>query len=194
MIDSIADRQLRRAAPVAGFEQTDLVLWSDDALGIGKIQLRPSVDLARLESETGLRSPLTRCSYELKDVTVSWLAPGEWLLTGEPSVVASALAAVGDVAGDLGLALDISHGTSAFVLSGDRARDALAGLTPLNLSDEALPVGAVARTLLGEATIFIARRPDASGAPCFRIIVDQTMGAYTVRMLAGSAPSRGAGK
>jgi hypothetical protein len=65
-------------------------------------------------------------------------------------------------------------------------RDALAAHCPLDLRGRSFPVGAVARSLLGEAGIFIAREADVAGETLFRLIVDQTMAHYAVRLLAAA--------
>ena len=124
-------------------------------------------------------------------IAVSWLAPDEWLLTGPEGAVLAALERA-ENAGDSALATDLSHARASFQLSGAGARDRLAAQTPLDISDAAMPVGRVARTPLGDTGMFLARLPDTAGQPTFRIIVDQTMAAYAVRMLAGPATISGA--
>src|SRR6185437_4767313 len=91
--------------------------------------------------------------------------------------------------GDSVLAVDLTHGRTAFLLSGANARAALNTHSPLDLRAESFPVGATARTLLGDTGMFIARLPDVPGGPSFQVIVDQTMAPYAARLLTAAAKS-----
>jgi sarcosine oxidase subunit gamma len=101
--------------------------------------------------------------------------------------VAVLLCRAHEFAGDLGLGVDLTHARASFLLTGADARDRLASTTPLNVADAAFGEGSVARTPLGETTMFLARLADRDASPRFRIIVDQTMACYAARML--TAPS-----
>ncbi len=181
----------RVAAAPTGFARTGVTLKPEPFLGVGKIQFLGAQAAALFEQGFGRAAPATSGSLSLDGVDVSWLAPGEWLVTGgEPEIRAALERAA--VAGDFGLATDLSHARASFLLSGKDARDTLAAVTPLDVSHAAIPVGGVARAPLGDTGMFLARLPDLDGEPAFRIVVDQTMAAYAVRMLAGPASISGA--
>lgn len=169
------------AAPA--FVRAGCELVAETDLAIGKLRLFGG----DFEALFGFAPPAPRTQTDRGGATYAWMAPGEWLVTGTKDAVDTALAvACGQ---DLALALDITHGRAAFLLSGAEARTAIAGVSALDTRDRSFAVGSVARTKLGETGMFIARLPDRDGNPRFRIIVDQTMTAYAVRVL-GEPASR----
>lgn len=181
----------RAAAASGGFDRIGVSLKPEPFLGIGKIQFLGEQAADLFQQIFGRAAPAAGGSFSLGGVDVSWLAPGEWLVTGGEPEVRAALDRADAVAGDAGLATDLGHARASFLLSGRDARDRLAAVTPLDISHAAIPVGDVARAPLGDTSMFLARLPDLDGEPSFRIVVDQTMAAYAVRMLAGpAAPSR----
>lgn len=180
----------RAVSAFEGFARVGAVLEAEPLLGIGKIQVLDEIADALFEAVFEQAPPGPGGSLVSAGLGVCWLAPGEWLLTGPEEELLIALERVQTTAGDMGLATDRSDASTSFLLGGAEARDILAAVTPLDISEIAIGVGGVARAPLGETGMFIARLPDASGQPRFRIIVDQTMADYAVRMLAGSiAPS-----
>ena len=179
----------RAAPPSAGFVRTGATLEVEAFLGVGKIQLLGREAPAIFEKAVGRAPPRTGGSISSGALVFSWLAPGEWLVTGREADVQAVLERADLIAGDSGLATNLSHAQIAFVLSGQYARDVLAALTPLDASETAIPVGGVARAPLGDVGMFLARLPDLGEEPSFRIIVDQTNAAYAVRMLAGPEAS-----
>src|SRR3546814_11322368 len=80
----------------------------------------------------------------------SWLAPGGWLVTGDEANVERVRLRCADAAGDLGLMVDITHARATYELSGAGARSVLAAHCPLDLGDEAMPIGAAKRTTFSE--------------------------------------------
>ena len=189
--DELATRLRRAPTTPPGFVQAGATLTAEPFLGIGKIQFLAGTTAAFFEAIFGESAPAAGQGLSLGEITVSWLAPDEWLLTGPEGVVLAALQRA-DKAGDSGLTTDLSDARASFQLSGQGARDRLAAHTPLDISDAAVAVGSVARAPLGDTGMFLARLPDTAGQPAFRIIVDQTMAAYAVRMLAGPATTSGA--
>jgi sarcosine oxidase subunit gamma len=190
-LDELATRLRRTPTIPHGFVQAGATLTAEPFLGLGKIQFLAGKTAAFFDEIFGESAPAAGHGLPLGDITVSWLAPDEWLLTGPEGAVLAALERA-DIAGDSGLATDLSDARASFQLSGQGARDRLAAHTPLDISDAAMAVGRVARAPLGDTGMFIARLPDTAGQPTFRIIVDQTMAAYAVRMLAGPATTSGA--
>lgn len=193
MFDHDGSVPLVRRGPsgLAGFNEAGAALMLEDGLGVGKVQFLRGATVAYSSDLFGGPAPADRQSLSLDTVEVSWLAPDEWLLTGDEAEV---LAMIGRAAmfGDSCLATNLSHARSAFRLSGTRARERLAAVTPLDVSADAMAVGSVARAPLSDTGMFIARLPDSEGQPVFRIVVDQTMAAYAVRMLRGPALTPGA--
>ena len=192
MFDQDGSAPLVRRGPsgLAGFNEAGAALTLEDRLGIGKVQFLRGTTAAYFSDMFGRPAPADRQSLALDTVEVSWLAPDEWLLTGDEAEV---LAMTGRAAmfGDSCLAINLSHARRAFRLSGAGARNRLAAVTPLDVTDAAMKVGHVARAPLSDTGMFIARLPDSEGQPVFRIVVDQTMAAYAIRMLRGPALSPG---
>ena len=193
MSETIISTKLSRATPAAtGFTRSDLKLEIEGALGVAKLQILGKTADQRFSAVMGAAAPSPGTQADIRGVTVAWLAPGEWLLTGPEALVAERLAGIVDRGGDDSFAVDLSHARTSFLLQGTNARGALSAHCPLDLWPSSFPVNAVARTPLGDTTMFIARLEDARDGPRFRIIVDQIMGPYAARMLAGPANRAGA--
>lgn len=178
---------LNRLAPLAQRIALDnLSLAPEPFIGIAKVQIRGTKPDASLSVVLGTDAPMPGKSVAIGTVACAWLAPGEWLLVGDAALVDAVTARIEDLTGVLHLVTDLTHARASFTLSGARARDALAGHCPLDLSESKFEPGDVARSLLGETGMFLQRLRDHENAPNFRIIVDQTMSAYAVRMLVGA--------
>ena len=95
--------------------------------------------------------------------TALWLGPDEWL-------VIDAGAEVPDVPHGEGFsATDVSHRNVGLEVCGAGARNTLAAGCPRDLSLEAFPVNACARTVLGKAEVVIHRTGDnAFHVECWR--------------------------
>src|SRR3546814_4854722 len=188
--DSAAPLARRGPSGLAGFTEAGIAFTLEAGLGVGKVQVLRGTTAAYFSDLFGQPAPSARQSLWLNEVEICWLAPDEWLLTGDEAGV---LAMIGRAAifGDSCLATNLSHARAAFRLSGARARERLAAVTPLDVSAGAMAVGDVARAPLSDTGMFIARVPDSDGQPDFRIVVDQTMAASAVRMLRGPALTPG---
>jgi sarcosine oxidase subunit gamma len=183
---------LQRRPPIAEIVRPDLMLTMENAIGIAKLQLledRMDHDVAHV---VGIPAPSTGTQVEADGLTVAWLAPGEWLLLGAEDLVAARLPEIDARSGGTALIVDVTHARVSFLLTGANARGALAAHCPLDFWPAAFPVNTVARTLLGDTGMFIARLKDTADGPCFRVIVDQTMGTYAARMIAGPSMHPGA--
>lgn len=190
MSEPTSKMRLYRALP--GYDTAappGLTLRVEPELGVGKIHIFGPEPERRAAPLAATAFPPPQRQTMAGAVAVAWLAPGEWLLTGPEPHVAALIERMDARGGDGILATDLTHARVSFLISGTGARDALAAHCPLDLWPDAFPVHAVARSLLGDASMFLARLPDAADGPQFRIIIDQTMGDYAVRMLAG-APRR----
>jgi sarcosine oxidase subunit gamma len=175
---------LSRAWPTAAsFTRPGASVLAEQGLGLAKIQVLGADPDAMFRGAAGLEPPPPRMQADRQGLQLAWMSPNEWLLAGPERRVADALAPL--EARDEVLAVDLTHARASFVLHGSGARDVLAALCPLDLHAEAFRVHAVARSLLGDAGLFIARMPDLNDAPRFRLVVDQTMASYAARMLGG---------
>jgi sarcosine oxidase subunit gamma len=163
-------------------------------LGIAKLQLlgrKQADDL--LVQLVGGPAPDVGRQRESDGLTIAWLAPGEWLLLGREPIVASHARALALTGGNDALVVDLTHARTAFLLSGTAVRAVLAAHCPLDLWPDSFPENAAARSLLGDAGMFISRLTDGrDGRPTFRIILDQTMAPYAARMLGGDSYRAGA--
>ncbi|HWV61633.1 MAG TPA: sarcosine oxidase subunit gamma family protein [Sphingopyxis sp.] len=156
---------------------------AETQLGIAKLQILAADPDAWFEQALGLAPPPALTEIEPGPIAIAWLAPGEWLVTGDAADVERVRLRCAEAAGNLGLMVDVTHGRATFELSGADARSVLATHCPLDLGDEAMPVGAAKRSMFSDTGFFISRRSDRDGQPCFRLIFDQTMAGYAERML-----------
>lgn len=163
-------------------EAPSVRLSSVPTLAVAKLQVRRPDPDAWLSEVVGCAAPKPLTEIDAGAVGIAWLAPGEWLATGEEQAVAELRARCAAGAGQLGLMIDLTHGRAAFDLCGSAARDVLAAYCPLDLSEKAAPVGAALRSIFADTGVFVSRRPDRNGWPSFRLIFDQTMADYAVRM------------
>jgi len=166
-------------------------LRSEHGLGIGKLQIFGDDAAVLFRHFVGVDAPAAGRQLNKSGATFAWLSPNEWLLVGPEQDVAAWLASLDALGADALLAVDLSHARASFLLTGAGAGDVLAALCPLDLWTELFPVDAVARSLLGDASMFIARLADLADGPQWRIVVDQTMAGYAARMLAGPINHRG---
>ena len=176
--------------PVAGIDGHGFRLRVDAALGIAKLRVRPASADTGFRSVAGCAPPAVGRQIERAPLAFAWLGPGEWLVTGPADAIATWVRDAEEIGGDEVLALDFTHARVAFEVGGEKARALLAAHCPLDLWPEAFPAGSVARSLLGDSAMFIARLEDEAGDALFRIIVDQTMAPYARRLLAGADQSQ----
>ena len=148
-------------------------------LGVAKLQIYGTGADIRFPQVAGFEPPPERQQRAHGPLVCSWLAPGEWMVTGPEAEIAAWVAKIERQDDDEVLAVDLTHGRVSFLLAGPDCRSALAAHCPLDLSPESFRVGEVARSLFGDAGIFIAR----TGEDVFRIVADQTMAAYIGRLL-----------
>jgi sarcosine oxidase subunit gamma len=182
----------RTPSPAPEIARPGLTLRVERDIGIAKLQLLGEQPERQLSARTGLATPQTAAQVEENGLTLAWLAPGEWLLIGRESVVATKVSEMNAQSDADTLIVDLTHARTSFLVSGASARGALAAHCPLDLWPTAFPPGMVARSLLGDTGMFIACLNDGADDPCFRIIVDQTMASYAARMIAGPSPRLGA--
>ncbi|CUS46725.1 MAG: sarcosine oxidase subunit gamma family protein [Pseudomonadota bacterium] len=181
----IASMVLPRVAPVdAGIRAHGFVLDFEPFLGVVKLHLLGEGAAERVALLLGTPLPTACRATTIGTVSCAWLGPAEWMLTGREAHIAPLVERCREAAGDEGLIVDLTDGRACFVLYGRGARNALSTHCPLDLSDEAMPVSSVARSLLGDVPLFVARLDDRQGHPAFRLILDQTMAPYALRLFA----------
>jgi sarcosine oxidase, subunit gamma len=163
----------------------DCAIRTEQHLGIAKMRVAATDAAATFRRFAGIAPPPTGRQLDHDGATFAWMGPSEWLLTGADDVVRNWLARIDHLGGDDVLAADMSHARVSFVVEGPAVRDVITAHCPLDLGPRSFPVGAVARSLLANAGVFIARLADAEGGARFRLVVDQTMAAHVARMLSG---------
>jgi sarcosine oxidase, subunit gamma len=182
----------RAESGVSPLIRPGFALRVEQGLGIGKLQVIGADPAAVFRRIVGFGAPATGRQIHERGANFAWMSPNEWLLTGAEDEVRAWLAQLGERGGEETLAIDLSHARASFVVDGANVRDVLASLCPLDLWSERFPVGSVARSLLGDTGMFIARLADLADGPRFRIVVDQTMETYAARLFAGPQPRSGA--
>ncbi|WP_226621601.1 sarcosine oxidase subunit gamma [Alloyangia pacifica] len=115
-----------------------------------------------------------------------WMAPDELLLLmpyGEPRLAAPTLQAEFDRQGVHALVHDVSDMRVRLIVEGTHMREALARLTPADVSPAALPPGSLRRTRIAQvaAALRIVSEEQAE-VLCFRSVAD-----YAFRLLGGAA-------
>jgi len=173
----------REPCVVADFGRPGLRFHVERTQGFGKLLLSGGAAEARFAELVGAPAPAVGQQIEAAGLSYAWLAPAEWLISGAESAVSDQLARLDSCAGDEALLVNLTHARAAFLLAGRDARDALSAHCPLDLRPANFPVGAVARSLLGETGLFLARLQDLADGAHFRILVDQTVAAYAARLL-----------
>lgn len=124
-----------------------------------------------------------RSSASTDGVAALWLGPDEWLLVGKAGTgLAGRLSGIENV---LCSAVDISHRNTAIIVEGSKAATVLNSGCPQDLSVEACPSGACARTILGKAEVILYRQ----GAGKFRVECWRSFSDYVWHYLVDAAKS-----
>lgn len=126
----------------------------------------------RAVTGTDLPAPRQRVDMPTGGGQLMWMSPDEALLVCPRDAVDGILSALtAALAGQHVLLADISDARALFHLSGADIRDVLARLTPADLAAEAMPLGELRRTRLGQVAAGIWFR-DATRAEliCFRSV------------------------
>jgi sarcosine oxidase subunit gamma len=121
--------------------------------------------------------------------TALWLGPDEQLLLAPDPVDARVRQILEEHLQRLPHSLvDISQGQTAFEIAGSHARTLLGAGCPLDLSDEAFPLGMCTRTVFEKSGIVLWR----TAADTFRIEVVRSFALYVTGLLAQAARELGA--
>ena len=158
----------------------------------GMITLRGDLSSDRLKSAaeeaTGAAVP------EASRVTTSdhggmcWMSPDELLLLMPYADVSARLAKLqGALAMDHALAVDVSDARAVFQLSGARAREVLAKLSPVDLSPDAFTPAMLRRTRLAQVpAAFWMTQDEAFRIVCFRSVAQYVFDLLGVAAQEGS--------
>lgn len=122
------------------------------------------------------------CAWD-GDRGAAWMSPDELLLF-VPYAEAGAVVAALDKAlsGLHATAADVSDARAMFRVSGPKAREVLAKLTPADMAPGAFPTGAFRRTRLGQVPVAIGAGEEGLMLVCFRSVA-----AHVFDLLAGAA-------
>lgn len=122
------------------------------------------------------------------DVEALWLGPDTWLLqTDLPAAAGLEQGLRAALGGTHHAVVDVSHRFAGIGIDGSRARDVLAAGCLLDLHPRAFPPGAVARTLLGKATVILTKRHEYR----FEFLVDGSLAPYAWQFLENAAREHG---
>lgn len=117
-----------------------------------------------------------------------WMAPDEVLLMCDYAEVPARLAALSErLTGMHHLAADMSDARTLFRITGLDAREALAKLTPADLSPAAFGPGAFRRTRLAQAPAAIWMRDDADSESEFGVMCFRSVARYMFDLLTNAA-------
>ncbi|MET3614560.1 sarcosine oxidase subunit gamma [Rhizobium aquaticum] len=143
-----------------------------------RLSLRAAEDaVAALSAALGLDLPTRPLTSSDKDGRVAfWLGPDEWLLIDANGTDMMALCAG---VKELHSATDVSHRNTAFEVKGTQAAAAINAGCPLDLRENAFPVGKCARTVLGKIEVIVWKK----SADTFHVECWRSFSAYALGML-----------
>jgi sarcosine oxidase subunit gamma len=155
---------------------------------LGMITLRAkgvkALDKA-VKSVTGTKLPAQRRIEVNGDRACGWMSPDEYLLIVPYTEVAGALASLAkSLAGEHHLAVDVSDARAVFRVEGDRARDVLRKLSPVDF--EALAPGELRRTRAAQVAAALWEQDGGFTLVCFRSVAGYVMGLLTHSAQPGS--------
>ncbi|WP_420145120.1 hypothetical protein [Sphingobium sp.] len=140
--------------------------------GFIKIRLLNAQAIGAVADAIGLPSPPPLRESRNGPVALATIGPAEWLLSCPLLALPDMIATIGRaLEGEVALVLDVSPGRVACLMQGDAA-ERLCALSPVDLSDRAFPVAAVARTIVEDISTMIVRLENG-----FRAVVDQSRAA-----------------
>ena len=154
-----------------------------DVQGLGMIQIRADLAAqgAAIAKAAGVDLPAPTKIAQNGARALGWMSPDELLLVVPAAEVASTLAALeGAVAGAHALIVDVSDMRAVFDVTGNRAGQVLAKLSPTDFA--ALPADGLRRTRMAQVACGIW--PLANG---FRVIGFRSVADYMRDVLIGAA-------
>lgn len=144
--------------------KTGGVVFKEEKL-MGQLTLRLNADnadqLAIAEKLLGVALPLTPLTSVVEgDVSIRWISPDEWLIV-VPGLKAFDVESAfhEQMTGHYQL-VNISGGSTIFLLSGEHARDVLKKSTPIDVHPNEFPVGKVVSTVFAKSSAVMRRVAD----------------------------------
>ena len=106
----------------------------------------------------GLDLPLAANTSAGLDPCISWVAPGEWLVSASraPNVLFDRLRCA--ISGTLGHVADLSSGLAVYRMAGKGSRDFLTRGCSIDVHPRSFPAGACARTLFAGVPVLLRAR------------------------------------
>nr|WP_233192744.1 sarcosine oxidase subunit gamma family protein [Acidimangrovimonas sediminis] len=143
--------------------------------------------VSAVKSASGLDLPGIRQVVRADGMTLGWMSPDELMLmlpyAEVPGVLARLNAAL---AGEHALAVDVSDARAVFVLTGTRAREVLAKLSPADLAPGHFAEGELRRTRLAQVPAAFWMTGEAEVTLfCFRSVAGYVMGLLTTAAAPG---------
>ena len=179
MADAAADTPAPRLGALDGRHAGTAMVRVLPAAPAARVSLRADADaLPAIEAALGMALPRRIGSSATEGLrSALCLGPDEWLLIEEwgADALRDAATSLNPIADDLAgvdaphSAVDVSHRNTALLAAGPLAADAIEHGCPRDLSLDAFPVGACARTVLGKAEVVLWRgQEDAFRIECWR--------------------------
>jgi sarcosine oxidase subunit gamma len=173
---------MERAHPLEGRATGGASVTLRPAAPAKRVSLRvPSANIAAVSKALGVALPKKpKQSATAGARSVLWLGPDEWLVIEEGDR---------DIETDLAraktlyAAVDVSHRSTAILVSGSAAADVLNAGCPQDLSLEAFPVGGCSRTVLGRTEIVLYRSAETD----FRVECWRSFSTYAFDFLEDAA-------
>ena len=175
-----------RIFPLDGLHGGSAAVRLEAAPPAERISLRArAADISALSGALGLDLPVRpKTSSTANGRTALWLGPDEWLVIGQGgSDIGNSLMQAAANSGVLHSAVDVSHRSTAILVSGPGAAAAINAGCPQDLSPTAFPVGACSRTIFGKIEIVLLRTADDA----FRVEVWRSFCDYAFGLLAQGA-------
>jgi sarcosine oxidase subunit gamma len=140
----------------------------------------------RVDPAAGLDLPTTPSAWtETDGVRAIWLGPDEWLVTSSVRTPQDLESSLREAVAGRGAVVDVSGQRTTLRLSGEHARDVLAGGCPVDLHPRVFRRGAAVQTQLGQAGVVLIALDDT--ATSYDILVRASFAAYLVAWLLDAA-------
>jgi sarcosine oxidase, subunit gamma len=165
--------------------------FADDLAGLPetvRVVSEPFVGMVtvRVDPAEGLDLPTAPSTWtETDGVRAIWVGPDEWLVTSAELAPQDLESSMREAVAGRGAVVDVSGQRTTLRLSGEHARDVLAGGCPVDLHPRAFRRGAAVQTQLGQAGVVLIALDDT--ATSYDILVRASFAAYLVAWLLDAA-------
>lgn len=193
---SLMARSPLQVSPIAPLASPGVVALERDGLGLAVVLVRRNKQeqLAQsIRDGFGVELPCGPRRIAAGDFAIAGTSPGGWLATHTRG--SAALTGFLDgLVGGLASVSDQSDGYCVLRLVGSKVRDTLCKLVPVDIHQNAFPVGAVAATAAAHISVTIWRVEDhTDGTPAFEIVVPRSLAGDLWEVLSESAAEYGLG-